>query len=103
MRKLTKPAVAASLVCSVLLASAATYEDYGRAREAVERGEILPLTEILERVEREHGGRMIEIELELEGEGVFYELELIQPNGRVIEVLVDAATGETLSLEVEDD
>jgi uncharacterized membrane protein YkoI len=88
-------------VAASLHLSAATYEDYEHAREAVERGEILPLTEILERVEARHGGRMIEVEFESADSRWFYELELIQPDGRIIEVTVDAVTGETLRSAIE--
>jgi uncharacterized membrane protein YkoI len=93
---------AATFVAGVQL-SAATYEDYEHAREAVDRGEILPLTEILKRVEARHGGRMIEVEFEVEDAGYLYELELIQPDGRIIEVMVDAVSGETLSFRVDTD
>jgi uncharacterized membrane protein YkoI len=98
-----RPAVALMLAGGVLSAAGAqTYDDYERAREAVARGEVLPLTDILPRVESEYGGRMIEVEFNIEETGYAYEFELIQPDGRIIEVTVDAATGKMLSYEVED-
>jgi uncharacterized membrane protein YkoI len=77
--------------------------DFERAQEAVERGEILPLAEILGVVQVAHPGRVIEVELEF-AEGLHvYEVELITPEGRLIEVDVNATTGEILAFEDEDD
>jgi uncharacterized membrane protein YkoI len=38
--------------------------DHDRARQALEAGEVLPLRTILERVEREYPGQVLEVELE---------------------------------------
>jgi uncharacterized membrane protein YkoI len=38
--------------------------DHDRARQAVEAGEVLPLRTILERVERDYPGQVVEVELE---------------------------------------
>jgi uncharacterized membrane protein YkoI len=77
--------------------------DYERALEAVTRGDSLPLTEILEKVQVVHPGRVIEVELDT-GDGLtVYEVELITPEGRLIEVEVDAGTGEILDYEAEDE
>ena len=83
-------------------AGPASYEDYERARAAVASGEILPLAEILGRIEAELDARMIEVELEVEG-GYGYEFELITRDGRILEATVDAATGRILSVEEEVD
>lgn len=77
--------------------------DYEMARDAVIRGEFLPLEEILAIVSRDHPGQIIEIELEYE-DGVWeYEVELVTPDGRLIEIDLDAATGEILEYEEDDD
>ncbi|WP_313349477.1 PepSY domain-containing protein [Paracoccus sp. (in: a-proteobacteria)] len=77
--------------------------DYEVARDAVGRGEFLPLEEILAIVSRDHPGQIIEIELEFE-DGVWeYEVELVTPDGRLIEIDLDAATGEILEYEEDDD
>lgn len=77
--------------------------DYEMARDAVSRGEFLPLEEILAIVSRDHPGQIIEIELEFE-DGVWeYEVELVTPDGRLIEIDLDAATGEILEYEEDDD
>jgi uncharacterized membrane protein YkoI len=73
--------------------------DHDRAHAARQRGEALPLARILAIVEREVHGRVIEIELERDGGKLLYELELLLPDGRVIEVDIDARSGEFVKLE----
>jgi uncharacterized membrane protein YkoI len=68
-------------------------DDHDRARQAVERGDALPLGSILRRVEAETGGRVIEVEFERDDGRWMYELEVITPDGRLLEVEVDGATG----------
>lgn len=77
--------------------------DFEIAEDAVARGEILPLAEILKKVQIEHPGRVIEVELEFSDGLRVYEVELVTPEGRLIEVDLDARTGEILDFEEEDD
>lgn len=73
------------------------------ARAALQRGAILPIAEILGRVAAEVPGEVIEVELEHEDHeghaGWIYELKLITPDGRRLEVFVDAASGRLLGQE----
>ena len=78
-------------------------EDHERAREALERGDILPLTEILETIRLTYPGHVLETEFEREDGGYRYELELLDNDGYVLEIEVDASTGEILEVEREDD
>jgi len=71
--------------------------DQDRARSAVEAGQVLPLRTLLERVEREQSGRVLEVELEQEGGRWVYEFRLLRPNGRLAKIKVDARSGELLS------
>ncbi len=80
-----------------------TMPDFEMAQGAVERGEILPLAEILRQLDREHPGTVVEVELEHADGTDVYEVELITPDGRLIEVDMDAATGTILQVEEEDD
>ena len=59
-------------------------------------GEIKPLREILDQVERTHGGQLIEAELETEHGRMLYELKLLTREGRVVKLLYDARTGQPL-------
>ncbi|PFG65122.1 putative membrane protein YkoI [Thioclava sp. ES.031] len=67
--------------------------DHDRARSAVEREEILPLSKILGGLQKRFRGRVIKLELESDDGHYVYELKLITPEGRIIELEVDAATG----------
>jgi uncharacterized membrane protein YkoI len=64
-----------------------------RVRALVERGEILPLEEILKRNEPQIGGRIIEIELERKNDAYLYEIKILRPDGRYRELKIDARTG----------
>lgn len=67
--------------------------DHDRARSAVERNEILSLRQIFFGTQEQYGGRIIKVELE-ENHGLYvYKLKLITPQGRIVELEVDAATG----------
>ncbi|SIO47704.1 Peptidase propeptide and YPEB domain-containing protein [Rhodovulum sp. ES.010] len=87
----------------VLAAPAPAERDHDRARRALERGEIRPLHRILPEVEDRFDARLLEVELEREEGRLVYEMELITRDGRLLEVLVDAASGQVLEHEIEDD
>ena len=70
-----------------------------QARAARLKREVLPLERILAIVERYFEGRAIHTELEREDGGLRYELEWLLPDGRVIEIELDASSGEFLKLE----
>ncbi|MFO7304285.1 MAG: PepSY domain-containing protein [Gammaproteobacteria bacterium] len=77
-------------------------DDHEVARRAVQRGEILPLSKILEIAERDYPGRVLEVDLEREGGRYLYEIEILLTDGHVVELTYDAATGRLLEVEVED-
>ncbi len=85
--------------CLALLSMAglAGADDAARARRLLESGRILPLQTIIERVREHHPGRILEVGLEIEDGRTVYEVELIDPNGKVRELYIDAATGRLLT------
>lgn len=93
------------LVLAMLLfaAPALADDDHDRAREALARGEILPLSRILAVVEKEVGGRIVEIDLDRDDGRYVYEVEAVAPDGRLVEISIDAATGAILDRDYEDD
>ncbi|CAM3194749.1 PepSY domain-containing protein [Paracoccus nototheniae] len=91
-----------SLAPASLDAQSAT-PDYETARRAVLRGEMLPLERILTLVEADHPGQIVEVELENEDGIWLYEVEVLTPAGHLIEIDLDARTGEILGYEEEDD
>jgi uncharacterized membrane protein YkoI len=76
--------------------------DHEIARSAVARGELLPLSKILEIAQRDYPGKMLEVELEREHGRYVYEIEILLPDGRVIELTYDGKTGELLETEIDD-
>ncbi|MGJ3264183.1 MAG: PepSY domain-containing protein [Salinarimonas sp.] len=78
-------------------------DDHVRAREAVRSGAALPFADILATLSPTFGGRVIEVELEREDGRLVYEITLVAPDGRVRELVVDAASGRVLEVEIDDD
>lgn len=88
---------ALTLFALLLLAAAAhADDDHERAREALARGEILPLSQILSLIGAQDRSRLLEVELEEEDGRLGYDIEMITEDGRIVEIRVDAATGEIL-------
>jgi uncharacterized membrane protein YkoI len=95
--------VLALIVPSIVGGQPDTLPDFELAQEAVERGEILPLAQILRQLDTDHPGTVVEVELEYAYGIRVYEVELITRDGRLIEVDMDAATGKILQVEEEHD
>ncbi len=76
--------------------------DHERARALHESGKIMALEKILENIRDEYPGRLLEIKLEQEGDGVIYEVELLDSEGKVWELELDAVTGKLLKREQDD-
>ncbi len=54
-------------------------------------------------LEARHPGRIVEVELEDEDGLWLYEIEVLTPEGRLIEIELDARTGAILGYEEDDD
>jgi uncharacterized membrane protein YkoI len=70
--------------------------DHDQARRAVERGEALPLLEILTRVRSQLGGEVVGVSFKRKRDGWVYEFKVIGSSGQLTEVYVDAASAEIL-------
>lgn len=77
--------------------------DHDRARRAVEAGEVLPLRAILERIEREHPGQVMEVELERSRDRWIYEIKLLREGGALVKLEVDGRDGRVLRVRGRDD
>ncbi|MGB4359065.1 MAG: PepSY domain-containing protein [Rhodoferax sp.] len=81
--------------------------DHDRARQALEAGEVLPLGTILARLERDHPGQVLDVELEHEKQdGVarwVYEVKLLRKGGALVKLEVDARTGVVIKRKVKDE
>lgn len=76
--------------------------DHERARAAVEAGQVLPLPTLLERLRRTHPGQVLELELERDDGRWIYEIKLLQANGQLLKLEVDAATAQVLQVKRKD-
>lgn len=85
--------LAAGLVPS---AGVASEPDHERARQALERGEVLPLRAILDKIARDYPGEVVEVELERERGTWIYEIELIGADGGLVKLEIDAGSAEVL-------
>ncbi|WP_157264148.1 PepSY domain-containing protein [Azohydromonas aeria] len=87
------------LACAAWLAAPPTHAedgDHERARAAVRAGEVLPLAELLSRLQPAWPGQVLELELEREDGRWIYEIKLLQPGGQVVKLDVDALTAAVL-------
>lgn len=89
--------VLAALALALALPPAAA-KDQDRAREAVRRGEAVPLAQVTEHALRTFGGRVIEVDIDGERRRIEYELELLLDDGRVIELTYEGRTGHLIEI-----
>lgn len=86
----------APLFCALLLLPSAGIGDENeleRLRGAVLRGEALPLSTLQSLLLARFPGEVVNTELDEEDEGFIYEFEVLQVDGRLLEVEMNAATG----------
>ncbi len=93
------------IFCKILLAQSndisRPIDDHEKAIKAVNEGEILPLDEILVKVNQTYAGRIISINLKDNEKGLFgwvYDIMLIEPGNKVKQLRVDAGTSTILSV-----
>lgn len=77
-------------------------KDHDRAREALEAGEILPLRTIIDRLDRDYPGQILEVELERDDGQWIYEVKLVRDKGAVIKLKLDARDGTLLGIKGRD-
>lgn len=77
-------------------------DDHEQAKRLLEAGNILALEIILQKVRHIQSGKILEVELESEDGKNIYEVELLTDEGRILELVFDAQTGEHLATENED-
>jgi uncharacterized membrane protein YkoI len=89
------------MAAAVLLAAASSAapagaepRDHDQVRQAVARGEIRPLADILGAVRGKLPGEITGVEIEQKSGRWLYEFRVVDRAGRLFEVYVDAGTGE---------
>jgi len=93
-----------TFICSAALLSSAATVSRASDRHidlhgAVERGEIVPLSQLFSYLQDRYHGNIIEIELEEDDGRLEYEIEMIGPDGQVAEFTFDAKLGILLEIE----
>jgi uncharacterized membrane protein YkoI len=94
--------IAASLLLTAGAPTRADDIDHDQALRLLQKGSILPLTEIAARVKSKVPGKVLKVELETDDGVYVYEFKILRPNGLVQEVEADAATGKILKIEDDD-
>jgi len=95
-QRLLQIALAMIVALSNARAIASSEMDHDKARRALESGQILPLRAILEKIELQYPGQVLEIELEEKHQHWIYELKILQPAGKLIKLKVDASNATIL-------
>lgn len=93
-----------SILVSAMLAVSLAQADESAsvARQLLKEGKIMPLQEILTKAKVIKPGQVIETDLEKDDGRYIYELEILDEQGQVWELELDAQTGEFVELENED-
>lgn len=91
-------AVAAATAGTAAQAAERGHSDHDLARQALERGQVLPLRTVLEKVEREYQGQVLKVEFEHEDGRFLYEIRLLQQDGRMAKLKIDAVDGRVLQI-----
>lgn len=103
LRSLLITALTALLLGALAVSGARASDktDHERARAAVQAGEVLPLPTLLQKLQRTHPGQVLELELERDDGRWIYEVKLLQANGRLLKLELDASTAEVLKVKPE--
>ena len=72
--------------------------DHDLARQALQQGQVLPLRTVLDKIEREYQGQVLKIEFEHDDGRYIYEIRLLQKDGRMAKLEVDAVDGRVLKI-----
>jgi uncharacterized membrane protein YkoI len=97
--------IVTALVTALLAGGTAFASERMRHNEILqlrEGGQIMAMEEIMTRAREAQPGHLIEAELDQEDKRYVYELKILDAQGRVHELEMDAATGEVLKRKVKD-
>lgn len=98
MGRLKKIAVMILLTGSLLPVYA---DDQDQVLQLRQSGEVMALEQILMISRQQQQGRILEVELEREGDVIIYELKILADDGQVWELKVDARNGNLVKKELD--
>jgi len=81
---------------SALPAAHADFDDHEMARQALQQGKVLPLRTVLDKVEKEYSGQVVELEFESERGQFVYDIRLLQTDGTMLKIKMDAVDGKVI-------
>lgn len=86
------------LVLALLTGASVRADDHSGLREALDRNEIVSFKSLLDWIERRYVGKVVEVELEDDEGRLVYEIDLLSPQGDLLEFVFDARSGDLLLL-----
>lgn len=89
----------AALLLLLAASPAPADEAWNDLHKAVRQGHVVALPEILDWLEAHYVGQVLEVELERDDGHLTYEVEMLGPQGQVVEFEFDAASGELIGME----
>lgn len=89
--------IASGISAGLLTPVLASSSDHDQARAALASGEILPLSAIILKLEKDFPGQIVEVELERENGQWIYEIKLLQRDGYRQKLKVDAKSAAVIS------
>ena len=92
----TSTFIAAAILMLSALPHAAMASEQDRARELSNAGAIVPLEQITAQVRKRHIEHILEVELESDAKGHYYEVEVVDDAGEVRKLRYDAVTGKPI-------
>lgn len=72
--------------------------DHEMARKALQDGKVLPLRTVLDRVERDYKGQVLEVELERDDGRYVYEIKMLLSEGNLVKMKVDATDARVIKI-----
>jgi uncharacterized membrane protein YkoI len=101
LKRLTALALLSALVLPVPQSKAD--DELDRLRDAVNRGEVMPLSALQDEVRRAFPGEIIRVKLDEDDGRFIYEFKVLKTNGRLVEIEMDARDGRVLDVDKDDD
>lgn len=77
-------------------------DDLDRLRDAVRRAEAMPLSTLQDQVRKTFPGEIISVEIDEDDGRFIYEFKVLQTNGRLLEIEMDAKDGKVLDIDDDD-
>ncbi|MGO3698926.1 MULTISPECIES: PepSY domain-containing protein [Halomonas] len=88
-----------ALLAAILIGSAVGDQHWETLHSEVRRGEVVSLETILDWLEANYLGDVLEVEVEREQGLVEYEIKLLGPQGQVVEFEFDGHNGQLMKIE----